>query len=184
MQRRAGELANSLQPGERGDIAQAISQVFLAYQQMKLAPSEAKATIALYVSQVSEFPIWAVRQGCEAIIRRPSQWPPSAGEVRTAVEATARAARDERAAITGILTAEITHEPSGDERARIKQGFAKLMGDLGRKTAQPSEQTKAQAEAWLTEQEANPRPAPKLSEAALRACGVNPPTQDEMREVI
>lgn len=186
---RRNHLADALAPGDRNEIARTIGQMFLAYQQVKLGQDETRATVALYVAQVQEFPQWAVQQGCQKIIQRPIAWPPSAGEMRAAVEKEARAAVDERETINSVLNADVEHLPEPGDRERMKAGFRDLVTELGGVHRVSREHTKAEAAAWCEAEAANPRPAPKLSAAALRVCGIEPPDTSgadfaEMREVI
>ncbi|MDR3449541.1 MAG: hypothetical protein P4M15_07330 [Alphaproteobacteria bacterium] len=182
-------MADALAPGDRNEIAKTIGQMFLAYQQVKLGPEETRATIALYVAQVQEFPQWAVAQGCQRIIQRPTAWPPSAGEMRSAVEREARPARDEREAINSVLNAEIEEIRRTGDRDRMKAGLRDLVTELGGVKHGKREHTKDEAAAWLEDEKANPRPLPKLSAVALKICGVEAPDTSsddfaEMREIL
>lgn len=184
---RARELVDALAPGDRNEMAKSIGQMFLAYQQVKLGPDETRATVALYVAQVQEFPNWAVSNGCQTIIRRTSAWPPAAGELRASVAAETRPHEDERAALLSVLNADVFHEPLPGERVRMKEGFEALSAELGVSVrAGAREPTQAEAKEWLEREQENPRPLPKLSEAALRVCGIDTsdPSFAEMREII
>jgi len=186
---RRNELADALFPGDRNEIARTIGQMFLAYQQVKLGPDETRATVALYVAQVQEFPQWAVSKGCEKIIQRPIAWPPSAGEMRAAVQNEARDVQDEHALITSVLNANIEQECAPGDREKMRQGFKEVIAELGGIKGEKREHTKDEAAAWLENEKESQRPLPKLSSAALKLCGIEPRDTSlddfaEMREII
>jgi hypothetical protein len=167
---RKAELSSALAPGDRNDMARSIGQMFLAYQQMKLGPDETRATIAVYVSQVQEFPSWAVSAGCQKIIQRPIPFPPSAGELRAAVAAEVRRTHDEQALLLRVLTAEKIDAKAPADAETMRKKFEALKSEFSQETKGSKwELTKAEAEGWLERTKDRPKPAMNLSGAALAA---------------
>lgn len=123
---RRDDLECALAPCDRGDAARAIAQMFLAYPQLRLGPDEARATIAVYVSQVQEFPAWAVVAGCQKIIQRPIAFPPSAGELRAAVADETGWVKTEAWKLGHILSAEIEEPRAAVAADEMRARFANL----------------------------------------------------------
>ena len=120
-----------LAPCAPKEAAQAVAQMFLGFPQVRPSPDEARSMVALYVGQVAEFPIWAVRAACGAMLSRSSPFPPSAGELRAAVAERARWAMSERRDLLKILDAKVVHDLAPEDREGMQRDFRALAAEIG-----------------------------------------------------
>jgi hypothetical protein len=107
-----------------------VARMFLRF------PSSAKSvteeTIRAYAFDVAKFPLWAVEAAIQRVIADPSpkDFAPSSPVLQGECRFVMRPFAEELAQISIVLDADVYHEPSDDERARIKAGFDKLIADL------------------------------------------------------
>lgn len=173
LEARRALVSRSLEPSSAGDVGELIAAMMMGFGGARLSAAEAKRTTALYVSQLSRFPLWAVKQACEEAMRSGAAFAPSVAELAKAADQAIRAASDEIAKINRVLNANVYHEPDDSEKARIEQGFKDLLEklklneplDLARK---PKDRllTRDEARAIVEELRASPIELPPLSEAA------------------
>ena len=183
---RRGELAHGLQPGERAAMARAVIAMFTAYPSVRLDEEGAALTASTYVGQVQTFPLWAVEKGCATLIARNNPFPPSAGELRAAVDSTVRDARSEFYELRDILDAQVYRLPGAAETARRKAMADKIREDLAlskpietprrstgdKPTYAPSNAGQDAAQEWLAEASAEPRSLPPISDALRKSLGL------------
>ena len=154
-----------------------LAQLFLGFHGARQGQEETAAQLALFASQLADLPIWAIQVGCGDILRRNVAWPPSVGQVRAACVEACEKQRAELADIDAILNADVWHEPTDNERAKVNEGFQKLVQELKLNapydTSRPKEHrppTQQEALAWLEAQDPS-KPLPKLSDTARKAIG-------------
>jgi hypothetical protein len=184
LKRRANELRLALRGvGEHGAI-QTIAQLFLGFHGQRGSHDETAAQLALFASQVADFPLWAVQSGCGDLLRKNVAWPPTVGQVRAACSVACQSSRDEFAQINQILSADVYHEPGESEREAVQRKFADLLAEL--KLSEPIDPlrqrhhrtpTRQEAQEWIDELKANSQPLPEISDR-LRAVLSIPPSHE------
>jgi hypothetical protein len=123
---------------------------------------------------LAKVPLWAVDAACLEVVRSGAKFAPSAPELILMAEGYCAPFRAEQGQIRRVLDAEVWHEPSAEEKARIQAGFAKLMADL--RMNEPYDKPRKD---WrpvsplerLAELRDAAEPAPALSDAALAKVG-------------
>lgn len=163
-------LADALMPAVVEQVAIRIGEMFFSFPSVKMDASTAKKTTAAYVAKLQYLPFWAIERGCCECEKRDCPFPPSAGELLSACERAVKSAWDESSDLRKILEAQVYHEPSEGERARIKAGFDKLLADIRlnepfkpRRKARDARNAPPLGE--VPEQDT--RPLPMLSEEAM-----------------
>lgn len=127
---RRGVLADVLMPAAVEQVAIRVGEMFFSFPSVKMDAPTAKKTTAAYVAKLQHLPFWAIECGCCECEKRDCPFPPSAGELLSACERAVDPAWKEAADLRKILEAQIYHEPTEGERARIQAGFDKLLADL------------------------------------------------------
>jgi hypothetical protein len=85
--------------------------MFVAFPMVKLSPEQAATTIAVYVAQLRDFPLWAIETGCQSCIAKATPFPPSAGELREACLRAVTPLAEEAAQLRSVLEAEVYTTP-------------------------------------------------------------------------
>lgn len=149
-------------------------------------------TLAAYTADLSRFPIWAIDEAILTILRHGANnpaFPPSSTELVQACEQAMKPVIAERQSLKKLLNADVYHEPSDSERARVKAEFEKLRRELNLnqdfRTVLPDARNancdqkivRAQIEAELESLKA--KPVPKLSPEALATLGIRPKPASE-----
>lgn len=177
MKRRRDRLARSLTPADPSQIVLAISQMFSAWPSARYDLETTARMASTYAATVSSLPQWAIDAGVLAIVKAGGSFAPSAGDFAAECGRQAAPAKKELDRLTRVLSAEVFHVPTDDEKARIVAGFAELQAQMsaptgdGRTPFKSEKQIKAEANAWLEKARENPAALPQLSDAALKAAG-------------
>jgi hypothetical protein len=173
LEARSSAIERSLRPGHPDTIASLVAGMFLRFPPAGQV-SDTEGRIAAYVADLQPFPIWAIER---AIAGLKGPWAPAANILVDAVRNVLIPTREERAKIRRLLTADVYHVPSAEERARIKAQFDELLAELHthsefdkpsarRSSFAPPQNSQKQASEWLTEN-AGSISAPPLSDKAL-----------------
>lgn len=161
-------------------IAARVARLFLRFPSSRLTDATAEATVAAYAQDLEPFPLWAIDQAMMAAIQKGGAFAPSSPELRKACDQAVAETRTEAADIFAVLSAEVYHEPTAEERAKSRAKFDALISELelmapnDRWRLRPagsrplSSVTPAEATDALEAMKADPQPAPPLSDA-LRA---------------
>lgn len=133
----AAELDASLAPGDaREEIGRLVAALMLGFNRTG-GEDEAKKTVALYVSQLSRFPVWAIRKACEAAFSDTKgggrRFAPTVPEMVAYCNAAVTPARADRLRIGRLLAAEVYDELTDEARGR---NLARLQNVM-RREAQP-----------------------------------------------
>ncbi len=129
------EVLRALASAPDHEIGTLVAAMFLGFPTLRMGPDEAKRTAMLYVSQLREFPAWAVKKACENILQdkvsgRSADFAPSVAVVVAECRALVKDLWTERNKLASVLDADVYHEPTADERQAVKDGFDKLIADL------------------------------------------------------
>jgi hypothetical protein len=183
---RRAAIGVSLRPGVAIDIGEEVSAMFPGFPSVRMDASAARKTIAKYVAVLQHLPLWAVKAGCDAAVKRDESFPPSSGELKALCDAATLPARIEAAELESVLKAEVYHERSSPERARVIAGLKDLVGELRSNTFDPylktstprskpyAMTTREEAQANLDRMAVENRPVPPLSPAARKSIGLRP----------
>ncbi len=186
------------------DMAAAeIASIFAVMSVKGMGDGEADAMMAVYVSDLSELPYFALSEACKAFRRGrlgDGKWAPTPGEIYQAAQRFMDEPLAEKSDLQAILAAEVqAPQVSPDRKAQLLAEKDALLAALRRGVAADPKPEDARAypeperkqsvaqsildglEKRRAEYAARPV---QLSDAALRACGVDVPTQAEMRETI
>lgn len=170
---RAAVLRRSMVRGNRDAIASVIAGMLLRFPQAG-APGETEGRVAAYVADLQEFPLWAVERAAAGV---KGQWSPASNVLVDAVRAVLAPTMDEAAKVSRLLTADVYHVPTDDERRRVEARFRKMAGDFGVTDHDP-ERVEIEAQEALLKIMREPKPQIRLSAEALRSCGI-PLTQEQ-----
>lgn len=183
------DVTGLLHPAHDDEIRMLVAAMFLGFPNLKISPDDAKKTAALYVSQLRDFPAWAVKKACENVLQdrvsgRSPDFAPSVATIAGICRDHVRDLAEENGRLAAIIGADVYHVPSDDERARVKAGFEKLIAELRlnepfapNKPSDAYQQldpdaARAAAESRLSELAA--APAPALSPALRATMGLPP----------
>ena len=129
------------------------------------------ARITVYVSDLSEFPMWAITKAIEAHSR--AQFAPSSALLVDAARSAKADVVDEGLKIDRLLRAEVRAEQSPADRAMVERGYRDLVDKLRENEpfdmhAKPQGRplTRQEAEQAVDAMKAAPVDLPPLSEAA------------------
>lgn len=144
---RADQIRRSLRPASFSDAdkqraARALTAMLMGWINAKTA--DPKATVAGYVMHLQDLPVVAIERVCADVARGAvpdlsPDFPPSAARLHQLGEAALEALRVELAEINQVLGAKLCHQPSAEERERIRVGFARLHDTLSTVPADPAE---------------------------------------------
>jgi len=178
LESRLVEIDMANRPGPPQAIARRVARLFLRFPSSRLTDANSEATVAAYAADLSKFPLWAIDQAMMDAITKGGSFAPSSPELRAMCERALSRWSMEAADIRAVLTADVYHEQTDAERAKVKEGFDALVADLGLREdpwllrapgKRPySSVTPAEAVDALEAMKANPEPPPALS-PALRA---------------
>jgi len=149
-------------------IGSEVARMFLRFPATAKDQGNSKAIIAVYVDELSSFPLWAVKQGI-ARATLGATFAPSAPVIRVECYNAVNLSRLEGVRISKILNAEVYHEPSPEEKARVLAGFAEVSrqvqetADLKKSKRAPNKVSQEEALARL--EILRDQPLPKLSTA-------------------
>lgn len=129
------DVGGLLHPATDDKIKILVVAMFYGFPNLKIPEDEAKRTAAVYVSQLREFPEWAVKKACEQILQdkvsgRSPDFAPSIATLVGLCRGFVRDLQEERAKLAAIMQADVYHAPSDDERAAVKAKFEALVSDL------------------------------------------------------
>ena len=129
------EVLRALHPAQDDEIRTLVAAMFMGFPTLKMGPDDAKKTAAVYVSQLREFPAWAVKEGCQRIMQdkisgRSRDFAPSVATLVGAVRDLVINLQAENARLAALLDADVYHAPTESERAAIKAKFDELLADL------------------------------------------------------
>ncbi len=183
--------------------ASEIASIFAVMSIKGMGDGEADAMMAVYISDLSDLPYFALAGACKQFRKGQlgdGKWAPTPGEIYQAAQKLMEPPLAEKSDLQAILSAEVqTPQISADRKAQLLEEKNALLAALRRgmeagpnpqdvrahlepeRRQSVEETTLAGFEKRRAEYVANPV---QLSGAALRACGVNVPTRDEMRKVI
>lgn len=167
-------------PGERAAIEASVEAMIAGYLSVRVDKDQAKIVRAAYVTHLLTYPLWAVHAGCRACAARDNPFPASPGELRAAVDEAMKPVRQEMHDLAAILSANTYAVADDAARARVSEIYEKFKRDLGLNKAfdppglKPQKPpTVAPSVAEWEAQKTSGSP-PRLSAAALRACGIEP----------
>lgn len=129
------DVGGLLHPATDDKIKILVVAMFYGFPNLKIPEDEAKRTAAVYVSQLREFPEWAIKKACEQILQdkvsgRSPDFAPSIATLVGLCRGFVRDLQEERARLAAIIDADVYHAPSDDERAAVKAKFEALVADL------------------------------------------------------
>lgn len=129
------ECERALTAAQDHEIKVLVLAMFLGFPTLRLSREEADRTSALWVSQLRDFPSWAIKQACENALQdrisgRSADFVPSVAVIASQCAKLVQPTRDERGKLKALVDADVYHAPTDDERARVKAGFEKLIADL------------------------------------------------------
>lgn len=154
--------------------------------------AETDARLAIYAEALAgQVSRWALDEAAKRFIAGSvgdGRWLPKPAEWRSECERLELPWREERARILRVLNAEVLPSPEpvkAEEAQAMCETGVRLMSERSRRSldafraevaasrlADGQQErkvwTKEEAEAWLEREQSNPRPLPKLSDAALR----------------
>lgn len=165
-------------------IAGRLARLFLRFRSSQLNDANSEAVIAAYVSDLQKFPIWAIDRAMLGVIDKGGAFAPSGPELRAACERAMIDVVSEASNIRTILDAEVYHEQTAEQRARVKVEFDKLTEELGMRDPPKGQKpeyrlpTKQEAEMRLEEWKASPPAIPPLSDSARKTMGLPPREQE------
>jgi hypothetical protein len=138
MRTRLSRLLAGLQGGNTDDLRRvgvAVAALLDCFPSLRRA--DARDVTAKFVSEVKDLPAWAVEKAC-AQMRRGEvsdvsvDFPPSTVRLRQVTVGIMAEPTQEAFDIRRLLTAEVEHQPTAEERERVTLGFKRLVGDLQR----------------------------------------------------
>lgn len=179
------EVIRAMHPAADHEIGTLIAAMFLGFPTLRLGPDEARRTAQLYVSQLREFPAWAVKRACERILQdkvsgRNPDFSPSVAVVVAECRELVRDLQAEKVKLARVLDADVYHEPTADEKAAVKAGYEKLIADLRLNDPfAPSAKgaaslTRDESAARLEALKECPEPLPAMSPGLAKLMGLSP----------
>lgn len=185
--RRAAALRASLTPAGPAEIAAEVAGLFASLAHRNREEAEATGFAAIYTRDLADVPAAALRAAC-ADFRQgragDGQWAPTQAALRRRAAEHSQRVAAELAKIERILTARIGPsriDPGRREAvlAHVRETVAMLAVApdpvtgivVDRPVAKTPAERKEDAEDWLANEQANPRPLPMLSDAARKAAG-------------
>lgn len=176
---RMAEISDALRSSPSDAVKTRVVKLFARYP--SAAKLDAEMTITAYVTDLQPFPIWAIDGACMAFLQGQfagSAFPPSCGELVAEARRAVLPYRIEGEKIRRVLTAEVYHEPTDAERAKVRAQMDALIADLrlndslsaGSKHSAPLEAPKKPEEALSSlAARLSALPAPTLSSGALNS---------------
>jgi hypothetical protein len=148
---RRGLLDAAMSPGDESEIKRLVAALLTGFGGTQTAPDAVRLSLALYVSALKRFPLWAVAEACRrftdgtsetGVISAFAPSPPQfAEEVRRIVEPWLA----ERGHIVTVLNAKVFCEATPEERARVDRVVAELKESLAASAPEVSAADKRQA---------------------------------------
>ena len=132
LRRRLAEISDALLHSPAQAVKTRVVKLFSRYPSAR-GGMDAEVITAAYVTDLQPYPLWAIDAACIAFLRGKcsgSAFPPSAPELVAECRAQVVALKSERHRIERILSAEIYHEPTEAERAKVRSELDALMSEL------------------------------------------------------
>ena len=129
------EVLRALHGAQDDEIRTLIAAMFMGFPTLKMGPEDARKTAAVYVSQLREFPAWAIKAGCERILQdkisgRSSDFAPSIATLVGVVREQVKDLQSEGIKLKALLAADVYRAPTDEERAAVKAKFDELLAEL------------------------------------------------------
>ena len=179
---RRDELSTAMGGSNPHDVVKRVARLFMRFPSTRFPDGMAEATTAAYAADLACFPLWAIDEACLAVIGGRTDtskaFAPSSIEMREACHKAMDPIRAEFADLRNVLSADIYHEPTPEERAKVAAEFQALVQELKlnmdpRDNAKPSRPlTRHEAEAALERAKINPVRAPAFSDGLRQHLGL------------
>ncbi len=203
MAARVRQIEGWLSPAGESLAASEVASIFAVMAVKGMGDGEADAMMAVYVADLSDLPYFALAGACKRFRKGEigdGKWAPTPGEICQEAQRLLDAPLAEKFDLTAILSAEVqSPQVSPERKAELLAEKDALLASLrfSGKVEPPAIDVRAVPEparkkticetimADLEQKRADYAASPvSLSDAALLACGVTPPSRDEMRKVI
>jgi hypothetical protein len=120
--------------------------------------SDPQQQVAMYRSALSKFPEWAIGQVCRAFLEGraggSTTFAPTPADIAARCQALISPHVQEAEQIAKVLTAEIRHDPTDEERQRIAEGLRALAARIGSGTDAEEEARQRELAAEMKERTA------------------------------
>lgn len=132
LERRADDLADRLQPGAPAEILRSVGMLRAMKGQVAVDEQTREALMQVHLSMLGHVPAWAIEAVCQRFMRSRERFAPDAGELADACEEHLIPVRAELRRIEHILSAEVQHVPSDDERAKVAEACQAFAAEMAR----------------------------------------------------
>lgn len=172
---RRGEVTRALTPAQDHECQVLVTAMFMGFPGVRMDADTAKKTTALYTSQLREFPAWAVKEACQRAMQdrisgRSADFVPSVATLVGECSRIVQPLRTEKAQLDAVVDADVYHEASAEEKARLRAEFDKLVNDLRLRDPLKRDDYVESADAAL--ERLRGQALPQMSDALARQVGV------------
>lgn len=171
-------ITGAMQPLPEVDLRMEITALFATMGRRSGDDEDAKAIVAIYLADLAGIPGFALRQAC-ADFRQgragDGKWVPTQAQIRTRANEILVGPRKELGDIERVLTAKVTPPVNHANREKVMAHVNETLEILRSKSDTVIRHrvlTQPEALEWCNREEANPRPAPPISDAIRKTLGI------------
>lgn len=132
LQDRRAELAAALGGTDESTVTRYVSLLLNAYPSKATTDTEKRGILKLYFSALAAYPEWALAETCRRFNTGAAgngDFAPTPAQMAKEAADVVKGAQAERVMISQVLDAEVYHLPDEAERARVAEGFERLVAD-------------------------------------------------------
>jgi hypothetical protein len=132
LEARADALAACLQPGEPAAILRSVGMLRTLKGEIAVDAKVRETLMQAHIAMLGHAPAWVIEAVCAKAMRSRERFAPDAGALADACEEHLIPVRAELRRIEHILSAEVQHVPSDDERAKVAEACQAFAAEMAR----------------------------------------------------